>query len=99
MASLPVKIATAVDADKLAVGEIVVNSTNGEVWTKTSVGEVKKVGAGSGDGGYTAWADITGKPAVIGAGSTITNAQAAMGIIVSATAPVSPAEGTIWIKA
>lgn len=47
MASLPVKIATAVDADKLAVGEIVVNSTNGEVWTKTSAGEVKKVGAGS----------------------------------------------------
>lgn len=45
MASLPVKIATAVDADKLAVGEIVVNSTNGEVWTKTSAGEVKKVGS------------------------------------------------------
>jgi hypothetical protein len=52
----------------------------------------------SGGGGSTAWADITGKPAVIGAGETITAAQAAMGIVVSPTAPVSPAEGTIWIK-
>lgn len=45
MASLPVKIVTSVDDSKLAVGEIVVNSTTGEVWTKTSTGEVKKVGS------------------------------------------------------
>lgn len=69
--------------------------TDGKTYGRKDTDWVEIAGGG---GGAADWNTLANKPAVIGAGSSLAGAQAALGIVVSATAPTSPAEGTIWIK-